>query len=139
MAYENIAGEGIDRIIGTQIRQRRIMMGLTQDQIAEALGISYQQVQKYETGSNRVSASRLYEIATLLDTKIGWFFPAEDNDYLQDAADKASPRHVIELVRRFSRIESQKVRAGIMALIRSIAEVERPQVREPSEEEKQTA
>ncbi|MEO0883889.1 MAG: helix-turn-helix transcriptional regulator [Pseudomonadota bacterium] len=124
MAYEYVAEEGIDRLIGTQIRQRRIMMGLTQDQIADALGISYQQVQKYETGSNRVSASRLYEIATLLDTDISWFYPSNGSGSLGSQRDNASPRHVIELVRRFSSIENHKVRAGIMALVRSIAETD---------------
>ncbi|MEM9668132.1 MAG: helix-turn-helix transcriptional regulator [Pseudomonadota bacterium] len=122
MAYEHARSDSIDKVIGTQIRQRRIMMGLTQDQVADTLGISYQQIQKYETGSNRVSASRLYEIATLLNTDIGWFFPSNDRQYLAEDSDSASPRHVIELVRRFSRIENQKVRAGIMALIRSIAD-----------------
>ncbi|MEM7662471.1 MAG: helix-turn-helix domain-containing protein [Pseudomonadota bacterium] len=122
MSYEFSIGENVDRTIGAQIRQRRIMMGLTQDQLAETLGISYQQVQKYETGSNRVSASRLFEIANLLETDIGWFFPLNDGQNGAEAIDNASPRHVIELVRRFSSIENQKVRAGIMALVRSIAE-----------------
>ena len=124
MAYDDDTTPNIDRLIGAQIRERRIMMGLTQDQIADALGISYQQVQKYETGSNRVSAGRLYEIASLMNTDISWFFPSNDTSCHASGQDSASPRHVIELVRRFSRIESNKVRAGIMALIRSIADGE---------------
>ncbi|MEM6899868.1 MAG: helix-turn-helix domain-containing protein [Pseudomonadota bacterium] len=124
MTYELNPSESIDRVIGAQIRQRRIMMGFTQDQIADSLGISYQQVQKYETGSNRVSAGRLFEIASLLETDIGWFFPLISSNETAASSDNASPRHVIELVRRFSSIESQKVRAGIMALVRSIADNE---------------
>ncbi|MEM6411769.1 MAG: helix-turn-helix transcriptional regulator [Pseudomonadota bacterium] len=124
MTYELNPSESIDRVIGAQIRQRRIMMGFTQDQIADSLGISYQQVQKYETGSNRVSAGRLFEIASLLETDIGWFFPLISSNEPAAPSDNASPRHVIELVRRFSSIESQKVRAGIMALVRSIADNE---------------
>ena len=68
----------IDDHVGRQIRKRRNLLGLTQEQLADALGISYQQVQKYETAANRVSAGRLYEIAAKLDSDIGFFF--EDLD-----------------------------------------------------------
>lgn len=144
MSHNNIIGPGIDRVIGEQIRERRIMMGLTQDQIADTLGISYQQIQKYETGSNRVSAGRLYEIATLLNTDVSWFFPSNDSGQGLSSGDSASPRHVIELVRRFSRIENHKIRSGIMALVRSIADDdtdEKPHIRNNvmHEDQKQTA
>ncbi|MCS6780987.1 MAG: helix-turn-helix domain-containing protein, partial [Geminicoccaceae bacterium] len=63
----------LDRRIGERIRLRRTELGLTQEQLASALGISYQQVQKYENGVNRISASRLAEIAQRLEVPIGWF------------------------------------------------------------------
>lgn len=115
----------IDKLIGEKIRLRRLMMGLTQDQLAEALSLSYQQIQKYETGANRVSAGRLYQIADLLDTDIGTFFPdcVNEND-VSHSAENASARHVIELVRRFSSIENHRVRAGIMSLVRAVTQDE---------------
>ena len=74
----DLAKKKIDDHVGRQIRKRRNLLGLTQEQLADALGISYQQVQKYETAANRVSAGRLYEIAAKLDSDIGFFF--EDLD-----------------------------------------------------------
>lgn len=117
-------GASIDRRIGEQVRERRILMGLTQDQVAEALGISYQQIQKYETGSNRVSASRLFQIAQLLKTDVGMFFPNRNTDAAIPEEDSASPRHIIELVRRFSKIENSQIRASILSLVRSLADAD---------------
>ncbi len=107
----------IDRHVGERIRRRRILLGLTQDQLADALGISYQQIQKYETGANRISAGRLAQIAEVLDVQAGWFFgAAERND---DAA--VSSRAVLELIRNFSRIEDERVRSHIMGLVRALS------------------
>lgn len=64
----------VDLYVGKQIRQRRWMQGLTQQQLAEAVGIKFQQVQKYETGANRVSASRLWDIAQVLKVPVAYFF-----------------------------------------------------------------
>lgn len=99
------------------MRRRRILLGLTQDQVADALNISYQQIQKYETGANRVSAGRLAQIAEVLEVQPGWFFgSAEMGD-----APGSSSRAVIELVRNFSRIEDDRVRTHIMALLRALS------------------
>ena len=107
----------VDRQVGERMRRRRILLGLTQDQVADALGISYQQIQKYETGANRISAGRLAQIAEVLEVQPGWVFGAVE------AADApaSSSRAVIELVRNFSRIEDERVRAHLTALIRSLA------------------
>lgn len=64
----------IDVLVGKRVRERRQALGVSQESLAEALGVSFQQVQKYENGKNRVSASRLYEIAAALDTSISYFF-----------------------------------------------------------------
>ena len=64
----------IDLHVGSQVRARRILLGLSQEKLADGLGITFQQVQKYERGSNRVSASRLYNMAQLLDVPITYFF-----------------------------------------------------------------
>ena len=107
----------VDRQVGERMRRRRILLGLTQDQVADALGISYQQIQKYETGANRISAGRLAQIAEVLEVLPGWFFGAAE------AGDEpgSSSRTVIELVRNFSRIEDDRVRSHLMALMRALS------------------
>lgn len=107
----------IDRRVGERIRRRRVLLGVTQDQLADALGISYQQIQKYETGANRVSAGRLAQIAEVLEVQPGWFFDSSGSV----EAPSDSSRAVIELVRNFSRIEDERVRSHLMALVRSLA------------------
>jgi len=64
----------VDVHVGKRIRQRRWMVGVTQQQLADAVGIKFQQIQKYETGMNRVSASRLWDVARALDVSIAFFF-----------------------------------------------------------------
>ncbi|MEO1101631.1 MAG: helix-turn-helix transcriptional regulator [Pseudomonadota bacterium] len=112
------AASDIDRRVGERIRRRRILLGFTQDQLGDALNISYQQVQKYETGANRVSAGRLHQIAQTLETNVGWFFDAISED---EQTDQTSSRHVIDLVRNFSRIEDEQVRGAVLSLVRSLA------------------
>lgn len=107
----------VDRQVGERMRRRRILLGLTQDQLADALGISYQQIQKYETGANRVSAGRLAQIAEVLEVQPGWFFGAAEK--VETAG--GSSRAIIDLVRNFSRIEDERVRTHLMALVRSLA------------------
>jgi transcriptional regulator with XRE-family HTH domain len=114
----------VDEHVGERIRLRRTQLGLTQDQLAAALEISYQQIQKYETGANRVSAGRLYEIARKLDVEVSHFF--ED---LNTAEVRAEPlehggrnRSAIELVRYFAEIDDPAVRAAIAALVKSIVQ-----------------
>lgn len=69
----------IDLHVGSQVRARRILLGLSQEKLADGLGITFQQVQKYERGSNRISASRLYNMAQLLDVPITYFFEGVDD------------------------------------------------------------
>ena len=66
--------QDIDRHVGARLRQRRIMNGLTQQQMADLIGVTYQQAHKYETGLNRIAAGRLYVIAHVLGVDIGYFF-----------------------------------------------------------------
>ena len=112
----------IDRHVGERIRRRRVMLGLTQEQLGEALGISYQQIQKYETGANRVSAGRLFMISQILETGVSNLFDglgeATDDDIVNTS------RHVIELVRAFSKISDDKVRGSVMSLVRTLSDRE---------------
>lgn len=118
------AGE-VDRLVGDRIRRRRILMGLTQDQLGEALGISYQQVQKYETGANRVSAGRLYLIASRLEVSPGWFFdPIKSDASSSDFDDLGSSRQLMDFVRSFSKIEDERLKAVLISLVRAMADTD---------------
>jgi transcriptional regulator with XRE-family HTH domain len=68
----------IHRRVASRIRGRRLQVGMTQQQLAQIIGVAFQQVHKYEHGLSRVSADRLYQIATALDSPVGYFFSAED-------------------------------------------------------------
>lgn len=64
----------VDIHVGQRIRQRRVLLGISQEKLAETMGMTFQQVQKYERGKNRVSASRLYQLSHILDVNISYFF-----------------------------------------------------------------
>jgi len=112
----------VDECVGEQIRRRRTMMGLTQEQLATALDISYQQVQKYETGTNRVSAGRLYEISKLLDSDMSYFFDTiEPKETAPQAPQTGRDRASIELVRSFNAIEDPTVRSAVASLVKNLS------------------
>jgi transcriptional regulator with XRE-family HTH domain len=118
-----LSASEVDRLVGDRIRRRRILMGLTQDQLGEALGISYQQIQKYETGANRVSAGRLYLIAEKLEVSAGWFFdPVKSDASSSDFNDLGSSRQLMDFVRSFSKIEDDRVKAILVSLVRAMAD-----------------
>ena len=113
----------IDRYVGERIRQRRTEIGLTQEQLAEALEVSYQQIQKYETGANRISAGRLFELAGKLDVEMGYFFEGLTAEGAQGVAAPGHggrQRSTIEIARSFSQIEDPEIRAAISGLVKTI-------------------
>jgi transcriptional regulator with XRE-family HTH domain len=116
-------GEGVDGHVGERIRKRRTELGLTQEELGSGLGISYQQIQKYETGANRISAGRLFEIATALDIGIAYFF----EDFTPGKRDGVIPhgghnRTAIELVRNFQDIEDESLRSAVATLLKALKE-----------------
>ena len=112
----------VDEHVGERIRHLRTTLGLTQEQLASALGISYQQVQKYETGANRVSAGRLYEIALQLDVEPAFFFADIDTSRAHTPMPHGGKnRTTIELVTNFSEITNPTVRSALASLVRSLA------------------
>lgn len=123
-----------DEKVGSNIRLRRTMLGLTQEQLASALNISYQQVQKYETGANRISAGRLYEIARHLNVEIGFFFEG-----LQPTAESTPLPHggrnrpTIELVKNFTDIQDAAIRGAVSNLVRTLTHHETDQARATSD------
>jgi transcriptional regulator with XRE-family HTH domain len=113
----------IDRHVGERIRRRRAELGMTQHDLAQMLGISYQQVQKYETGANRVSAGRLFTMSQRLGCHVGYFFDGLDPTAApEDLAHGAANRTTIELARNFSRLPSGSVKGAISTLVRALAD-----------------
>lgn len=112
----------IDQQVGERIRKRRTLLGYTQEQLAEALDISYQQIQKYETGANRVSAGRLYQIAQRLETPVSFFFDGLGIDYEIEESNGNSNRSTIDLVRNFNLIGDAGVRMSLAGLVKSLAQ-----------------
>jgi transcriptional regulator with XRE-family HTH domain len=114
----------IDQHVGERIRLRRTELGLTQDQLAQALEVSYQQIQKYETGANRISAGRAYEIARKLGVDIIYLFEglAPETDHVGSVEHGGRQRSAIELVRQFAQIRDPEVRAAVGGLVKTIVE-----------------
>ena len=117
---DTLKAADIDRHVGERIRRRRVMLGLTQEQLGDALGISYQQIQKYETGANRVSAGRLFIISQILEVSVAALFDGLGEETDSDIS--ATSRNVIELVRAFSKISDEKVRGSVMSLVRTLGD-----------------
>ena len=116
-------GSTVDQQVSQRIRRRRILLGITQQQLADLIGITCQQTQKYERGINRVSSGRLYQIAQALGVEISYFF--EDADPI--AAVQAPPtehfpqqRRLLELARNFTMIKSRKHQEAICNLARAL-------------------
>lgn len=88
----------VDVHVGKRIRHRRWLAGMTQQQLAESVGIKFQQIQKYETGANRVSASRLWDIATSMDVDIAFFFEGIEAAEVPATLDEATPAAPVDLL-----------------------------------------
>jgi transcriptional regulator with XRE-family HTH domain len=111
----------VDSHVGSRIRKRRTLLGLTQEQLAAALDISYQQVQKYETGANRVSAGRLYQISKELSVEVSYFFDGlEESGTTDQLPHGGRNRPTIELAKNFSEIDNPSVRAAVSNLVRTL-------------------
>lgn len=114
----------VDAHVGKRIRHRRWMVGMTQQQLADKVGIKFQQIQKYETGMNRVSASRLWDIADALGVQISFFFEGlSDAEVAQVAqGDIMADKEALELVRSYYAIpEAQRRRLFDLARVLSDA------------------
>ncbi|MEM6973315.1 MAG: helix-turn-helix transcriptional regulator [Pseudomonadota bacterium] len=109
----------VDVHVGQRVRQRRWMTGMTQQQLAEKVGIKFQQIQKYETGANRISASRLWDVAAALEVPVSFFFEGLDNT-VNEARDDAmlTDKEALELVRAYYAIpETQRRRLFDLARV----------------------
>jgi len=108
-----------DRHVGARIRERRIMLGLSQQQMADLIGVTYQQAHKYERGINRISAGRLYEIAQVLGVAVGYFFEGLNSERVPDMTQRQ--RMCLELARNFSTINNEKHQEALSQLARALA------------------
>jgi transcriptional regulator with XRE-family HTH domain len=123
------AANAIDRKIGQRVRTRRLEIGMSQERLAELLGVTFQQVQKYEKGVNRIAASRLYDIAASLDMPAARFFEnlsggrvgvAEDRqEFVEDVM--ATPEGA-QLMSLFSSIKSLKIRRRVVELVKALSD-----------------
>jgi transcriptional regulator with XRE-family HTH domain len=118
----------IDRHVGNRVRMRRLLIGMSQEKLGELLGITFQQVQKYEKGSNRVSASRLYYLAQILGVPVQFFFdelPETGNQPGMSEVgmtDLLSSSEVSQLARAFSEISDPVARRAIMGMVKQFAD-----------------
>ena len=122
----------VDIHVGKRMRQRRELRGMPQKELAKQLGISFQQIQKYESGANRVSASKMWELCGVLSIEPGYFFEGLDHgrrgrkgaaDRKQDRyePDPHSARQVLDLNQNFQKISDQNVRRQLVQLVKSLA------------------
>ena len=124
----------IDIHVGSRIRLRRTMLGMSQEKLGESLGITFQQIQKYEKGTNRVGASRLQNISNILNVPVAFFFedaPGEMNHGADGMAEAASSNYVVDFLssaeglqlnRAFVKITDPKVRRRIVDLVKVLAD-----------------
>lgn len=123
----------IDENVGMQLRQRRALLGLSQERLAEQVGITFQQIQKYENGANRVSASRLYQLSQVLDIPVSFFFENSNESliagfaegeqlHFEGQGDIMNRKETLELVRTYYSIENPKLRKDLFKLVKSMAE-----------------
>ena len=121
----------IDRHVGSRVRMRRMIVGMSQEKLGEALGLTFQQVQKYEKGTNRIGASRLQQIAKVLGVPIEFFFEGAPHVSSQGVvssdvapgyvADFLSTSEGVQLTRAFVRITDPKVRRRLISLVKAMA------------------
>jgi transcriptional regulator with XRE-family HTH domain len=114
--------------VGARVRLRRTMLGMSQEKLGEALGLTFQQVQKYERGANRVGASRLWEMSRVLDVPVSYFFEELEGGGRSGAgegvdleADPMTKRETLELVRAYYKINDPAVRRRIFELTKALA------------------
>ena len=127
----------VDIHVGSRVRLRRTLLGLSQEKLADAIGLTFQQVQKYERGANRIGASRLFELSRVLDVPVSFFFDdmasevssrhtghaagMAEQGQAPFEADALAKRETLELVRAYYRITDPQVRKKVAELVKTMA------------------
>ena len=122
----------VDIHVGARVRLRRTLLGMSQEKLGKALGLTFQQVQKYERGANRIGSSRLFQLSRILDVPVSFFFDemapeatrkadgmAESNKQVFEV-DKLSRRETLELVRAYYKISDPSVRKKIFEMVKAV-------------------
>jgi transcriptional regulator with XRE-family HTH domain len=122
----------VDRHVGSRVRMRRIMLGMSQEKLGEGLGLTFQQIQKYEKGTNRIGASRIYQISEILQVPVSFLFEgspgsaaAKNFDEAPSAAyvaDFLATSEGLALIRAFTRIPDIKLRRAIVDMVELIGD-----------------
>jgi transcriptional regulator with XRE-family HTH domain len=125
--------DAVDRFIGARVRMRRILVGMSQEKLGDALGITFQQIQKYEKGTNRISVSRLHQIAGILGVPVSTFYDGapvagetgsgmRERGAARYETDFLSSPEGVQLMRAFLRIKNTRVRRKLIELAVAFAE-----------------
>lgn len=134
MPNDKPSPNSVDVHVGSRVRLRRTMLGLSQEKLGEQLGITFQQVQKYEKGTNRIGASRLHQIATVLKSPVAFFYeglPEPRDMVVGGFAEQETANYVVDFLsstdglqlnRAFVRIKDPKIRKRIVDLVTSLAD-----------------
>lgn len=133
------APDPVDRHVGHRVRVRRLLIGVSQERLGDALGVTFQQIQKYEKGANRISASRLRQISEMLGVPVSFFYegaPRQDGTRPEEGGPEGAADPVahdvlwtsqdLQLVRAFQRIGDNQVRRRIISLVEAIGAGETP-------------
>lgn len=110
----------MDRVIGTRIRERRILLGIPQQELADRIGVAYQQLSKYERGTNRLWAARLFEIALVLNVPLSFFFEGFEDGQIPAESRSQRERICLDTARSFSRIPHPSQQEAVHQIIRSL-------------------
>ena len=129
----------VDIHVGSRVRLRRTLLGLSQEKLGEAIGLTFQQIQKYERGANRIGASRLYDLSNILDVPVSYFYDempddvrkreigtglsSPQEDYVAEK-DPLTRRETLELVRAYYKVSSARVRKQLFELVKSLGKAD---------------
>ena len=132
--HTHLTHHRIDIHVGARVRQRRILLGMTQTTLGKAVGLTFQQVQKYESGGNRISSSRLFEFSKILNVPVSHFFEEVAPEFAtgrrkvarlkRNGSDEAgidSRRETLELVRAYYKIANDGIRREIRGMVKALA------------------
>ena len=133
MVRRTKAADAMDQFVGAKLRRRRLLLDLTQQELAQKIGVTFQQIQKYEKGLNRIGAGRLYKIATELDIPISFFYedfdstkenpsPNPDATETRDLSAFMASDLAIDLCRAFWRLRNPTTKKAILRLMRAMAD-----------------